>query len=141
MSAASSWFRASKQASTAQIGQLREQAARLIQDRSQPITSAAAEATSPVRRALDVLLPLLADYVGPVTQAVRKAKDRSATAAQALTPDRKAFSTVGRLVPVRLLILLAATLGLGYLAYRVAAHGRTTAPMAGKRPGSRLRAG
>ena len=121
MSAALSWFRAAKKESTAQIDQLCKQAAKLIQDRSNQTMSAAAEVTSPVRRVLDVLLLLLAGYVDPLTHAFQQAKGRSVTAAETLTPDRTTLLAMKRSIPVRLLVVIAVTLGLGYLAHRAAA--------------------
>ena len=76
-------------------------------------------------------------------QALQQAKGRSVTTAETLTPDRKTRSTLWRSVPVRLLVLIATTLGLGYLAYYAAVAYRRTAtvPMAAKRPRSRPEAG
>ena len=112
---------------TEQLRRLREQAGTLVRDRVEPAVSGAAAKvtkTQPLQRALD-LLPLIVEYGGLASQALRWVRGRAEKAAAPALPRRPARHWSAPLRPVAVAVLV---LGAGYAAYRLTnAGGRTAA--------------
>ena len=95
-----------------QLRRLREQAGALMAERVAPAASdVAAHAADPLRQALGYL-PLIAEYGGPVLQALRRTTSQ---VEQAVAPPKKA-TIMARLA--RPAVVVALVVGTGWLAYR-----------------------